>query len=89
MIIRERTSGSNVQHRIAGLSLRSMKICVNGEEVVVDHPLNVRELLARCNPGIAACAVEVNRQLVPRKRHEERMLTEGDQVEIVTLVGGG
>jgi thiamine biosynthesis protein ThiS len=35
------------------------------------------------------CAVEVNRMLVPKRRHEQHMLLEGDQVEIVTFVGGG
>jgi thiazole synthase len=34
-------------------------------------------------------AVEVNRELVPRTRHAEHMLKEGDEVEVVTLVGGG
>jgi thiamine biosynthesis protein ThiS len=39
--------------------------------------------------GGAACAVEVNRQLVPKKQHESQELKDGDSVEIVTLVGGG
>lgn len=34
-------------------------------------------------------AIEVNRELVPRTVHAQRQLMEGDQVEIVTLVGGG
>jgi thiazole synthase len=34
-------------------------------------------------------AIEVNRELVPRSVHAQRQLVEGDQVEIVTLVGGG
>jgi thiamine biosynthesis protein ThiS len=31
----------------------------------------------------------VNLALVPRSRHAERRLDDGDRVEIVTLVGGG
>jgi len=34
-------------------------------------------------------AVEVNLELVPRQRHAEHRLAEGDRLEIVTLVGGG
>ena len=34
-------------------------------------------------------AVERNRELVPRARHAECLLQPGDQLEIVTLVGGG
>ena len=37
----------------------------------------------------APCAVEVNRLLVPKRKHEQHQLIEGDTVEIVTLVGGG
>jgi thiazole synthase len=34
-------------------------------------------------------AVELNRELVPRGRHAETPLGEGDELEVVTLVGGG
>lgn len=34
-------------------------------------------------------AVEVNLELVPRSRHAEYTLQAGDQLEIVSLVGGG
>jgi sulfur carrier protein len=33
--------------------------------------------------------VEVNGELVPKKRHAEHQVRDGDRVEIVTLVGGG
>jgi sulfur carrier protein len=45
----------------------------------------VRELGLEKNP----IAVELNRQVVPRDRHGETRLAEGDRLEIVTLVGGG
>ena len=34
-------------------------------------------------------AVEVNGDVVPRDRHAEFLLSDGDQLEIVSLVGGG
>jgi thiazole synthase len=34
-------------------------------------------------------AVELNQELVPRQQHAHTVLKDGDQVEIVTLVGGG
>ena len=34
-------------------------------------------------------AVEVNLEVVPRARHAETMLRDGDRLEVVTLVGGG
>jgi len=34
-------------------------------------------------------AVEVNREVVSRRLHETHVLCAGDEVEVVTLVGGG
>ncbi len=34
-------------------------------------------------------AVERNREIVPRERYKDVLLQEGDELEIVTLVGGG
>ena len=34
-------------------------------------------------------AVEVNQQIVPRGEHEAHQLQDGDQLEVVSLVGGG
>lgn len=66
-----------------------MKITVNGEPRELPSDSTVRDLILRLGLAKAACAVEVNRQLVPRKAHETTVLQEGDVVEVVTLVGGG
>jgi len=34
-------------------------------------------------------AVERNKQLIPRSQHDQTLLADQDQLEIVTLVGGG
>ena len=66
-----------------------MKLTVNGEEKSVPDGLTldrlVRELGLEKNP----IAVELNRRVVPRDRHGDTRLAEGDRLEIVTLVGGG
>jgi sulfur carrier protein len=66
-----------------------MIVFVNGQERNFESPCTVRELLEQSRLGKAACAVEVNANLVPRARHGEHVLADGDRVEIVTLVGGG
>src|SRR4051812_13904683 len=67
-----------------------LTLTVNGERRTLPGPQTVADLLKSL--GIADArrvAVEVNQDLVPRARHAERPLQEGDAVEIVTLVGGG
>lgn len=51
--------------------------------------MNIGELLAELDLDAKPCAVEVNRELVPRASHRAHQLADGDRVEIVTLVGGG
>lgn len=68
---------------------RDMTVTVNGEPRPVPEGCTVSELVERLGLGGRACAVEVDRVLVPRKDHPGRRLTSGAQVEIVTLVGGG
>jgi sulfur carrier protein len=66
-----------------------MKVVVNGEPREVAEGTSVRALVEAVAPKGAACAAEVNRELVPRREQEGRVLRDGDSVEIVTLVGGG
>ena len=66
-----------------------MRITVNGEEITLEDPCTVAELLHRYNLHDKACAVEVNSALVTKRDHDRRHLDDQDEVEIVTLVGGG
>lgn len=66
-----------------------MKLTVNGNHHETQGSLTVRELVESLGLGKAAVAVELNRDVVPRKAHETTTLKEGDVLELVTLVGGG
>lgn len=66
-----------------------MTLTVNGKPMELDDGATIRDLLARMALPGGPVAVEVNRDVVPRARHAETPLREGDQVEVVTLVGGG
>jgi sulfur carrier protein len=64
-------------------------LTVNGNPRELADGASVAELLAALNLAEKLVAVEVNLEVVPRARHGEHRLAEGDRVEIVTLVGGG
>lgn len=66
-----------------------MNIIVNGQCRQASENTTVAELLDSLNLPRQRVAVEVNLQLVPRELHEEHLLRDGDQLEVVTLVGGG
>lgn len=66
-----------------------MEITLNGEPKTIDDGLTVADLLQLLELAPKYLAVERNRDLIPRTRHAECELQPGDQIEIVTLVGGG
>ena len=64
-------------------------ITLNGEPFTLPNSMSVRDLLIFRNLDPRRVAVEVNMEVVRRDEQPAQMLTEGDRVEIVTLVGGG
>ena len=66
-----------------------MTISLNGVSRTLPDAATVADLLAELKLDSRTLAVERNLALVPRRRHAEERLEEGDRVEIVTLVGGG
>ncbi len=66
-----------------------MKLQLNGQPREFPAPLSIRSLLQAMGLGERRVAVEVNQSIVPRSRHDQHLLDEGDQVEIIQAIGGG
>lgn len=68
---------------------RSMIIFVNGQETQVSNGHTAYDLLLDLGFEKRPVAVEVNKEVIPRALLSGRLLREHDQIEVVTLVGGG
>jgi sulfur carrier protein len=67
-----------------------MNLIVNGAEREFDPPpATVAALLDALAIVRERVAVMVNGDVIPRARLVETPLREGDQIEIITMVGGG
>ena len=66
-----------------------LTIIVNGEPRELTASSSVADLIETLELNPRQVAVEVNLELVPRALHAQRELVDGDQLEIVTLAGGG
>ena len=66
-----------------------MNLQLNGERLILPTPCSLAELLVAQGLAERRVAVEVNGGIVPRSRHHDRRLTDGDIVEIVHALGGG
>jgi len=66
-----------------------MQIFLNGQTLDLPDSLSLHQLLEQQGYSQRRVAVEVNRSIVPKSRHGEHMLADGDKVEIVHALGGG
>ena len=70
-------------------SSSEITIHINGESRRVEVGCTVTKLLVQLKLDRGPVAVERNLELVPRAQQGACQLQDGDQLEIVTLVGGG
>jgi thiazole synthase len=67
----------------------AIEIRLNGEPQELPSPINVIQLLELFDLPKERVAVERNRALVPKAAWENVTITQGDELEVVTFVGGG
>ena len=67
----------------------AMELSLNGELRRFPEPLTVAALVETLGYAGKRIAVERNGEIVPRGRHADVVLTDGDRLEIVVAVGGG
>lgn len=67
----------------------SIDVTINGQPRTVPAGTTVLALIGELGLTGKPVAVEKNREIVPRAQHATTELAAGDQVEVVTFVGGG
>jgi len=66
-----------------------MLITINGEEKNIQEGLTIAGLLLELKINPRGTAVEIDREIIPRARHGERAIKDGEAIEIIRMVGGG
>ena len=66
-----------------------MQIQLNGNDFEIEEACTVSGLVEMRELNPRQIAVEVNEVLVQRENYDEVELNAGDQVELVSLAGGG
>ena len=66
-----------------------IQITVNGQRVEIESPMTVEQVLDTVDVPPNYLAVEVNANVVPREQYTTHIVGPGDEIEVVTLVGGG
>ena len=66
-----------------------INVVVNGQPQEIAAGATVAQLLESIGVRTELVAVELNLDIVPKHQHAQTIVRDGDQVEVVTLVGGG
>ena len=64
-------------------------IKVNGKEIELEKAASVEMYLESTGYQMKRIAVELNGEILPKNEYADRILKDGDRMEVVTFVGGG
>lgn len=64
-------------------------IRVNGQEEVWEENLTIQDYISRHGYRTNHIAVEKNGNIVPKREYADTVIADGDQIEVVSFVGGG
>ena len=69
--------------------MKKIKIKVNGKLKIVLNNSKLSELLNNLNIPIKKVAIELNQEIIDKKRTNYIKLKKDDKIEIVHFIGGG
>ena len=69
--------------------MKKIKIKVNGKLKIVLNNSKLPDLLKNLNIPIKKVAIELNQEIIDKKRSSNIKLKKDDKIEIVHFIGGG
>ena len=66
-----------------------MNVIINGIERNITSSLTLEALLIELGHANKKVAVEVNEEIIPRSELRNKLVVNGDKIEIIKAVGGG
>ena len=67
----------------------TVRVTLNGEACDVASDATIGQIVDRVVRDRSRIAVERNREIVPRASYDTAPVAPGDEIEVVSLVGGG
>ena len=66
-----------------------MNILLNNKPEKLFNGLTIKKLLEQKNIKNKYFAIEINRKIIPKSKHDSYVIKDGDKIEIITAIGGG
>ena len=69
--------------------IKKIKIKINGSFKFVKYDANLSDLLKTLKIPLKKVAIELNQEIIDKKKLNKQILRNGDKIEIVHFIGGG
>ena len=69
--------------------IKKIKIKLNGKQKLINEKTNISKLLQNLKIPIKKVAIELNQEIIDKKKLNRVFLKKNDKVEIVHFIGGG
>ena len=69
--------------------IKKIKIKVNGKKILINDKEKLSKILQDLKIPIKKVAIEINREIIIKKKLNSIKLKENDTIEIVHFIGGG
>ena len=69
--------------------IKKIKIKVNGKIKSIPNNYKVSNLLRDINISLKKVAIELNKEIIDKKKIDKMILKKNDKIEIVHFIGGG
>ena len=66
-----------------------MKIFINGIEHIYKNGLTIEKLISELGYSNQRIAIELNKEIITRSEYANRLIVDGDKLEIIKAIGGG
>ena len=64
-------------------------IYINGKKKLVNIGISLQDILIMLNIKKNFIAVEVNKEVIPKSLYSSKKILDGDNIEILQMIGGG
>ena len=70
-------------------NIKKIKIKLNGKIKIIDDNIKLSNLIKNLKIPIKKVAIELNQEIVDKKKLKKILIKKNDKIEIVHFIGGG
>ena len=69
--------------------INKVKIKINGKNCIINPKMTLKEVIARFKIPLNKVAIELNENIIDKKKLDKIKVNNKDKIEIVHFIGGG